>query len=212
MLPKLPILEKMYSIEGWMAFDEAELLAVTVERAILATPDAAVVEVGSYCGRSTVVLAGVARELKARPIVAIDPHEGVFGLGDERAEPTLDRLRRNLVNTGLNDFVRVLVERSHDVVWSEPIGLLFVDGLHGYDDVSADFRHFEPHIVAGGLAAFHDYGASCWPDVTRFVDELMSSNDCGCDRPGRVSPSSWLNGCASIHQTGQSSEHVLSLV
>lgn len=36
-----------------------------------------------------------------------------------------------------------------EVEWSQPIGLLFIDGLYDYASVAADFAHFE-HWVAPG--------------------------------------------------------------
>ena len=42
--------------------------------------------------------------------------------------------------------------------WNKPIHLLFIDGSHEYEDVLADFRNFYPHVIPGGIVAFHDVG------------------------------------------------------
>lgn len=173
----LPILAQMRPVEGWLEEGEADLLIAAATRALLTLPPpVALVEIGSYCGRSTVVLGGVAKALGAgAPVHAIDPHEGLFSGGDgTRAVPTLDRLRANLSRAGLADLVNIVPQRSCEVAWNDPIGLLFIDGLHDYRNVSADFYHYSRFIVREGFAAFHDY-ADYWPDVKQFVNELTDS-------------------------------------
>jgi predicted O-methyltransferase YrrM len=179
----LPILEKMRPIEGWLEDAEAELLIVALTRAIAEHPGAlAVVEIGSYCGRSTVVLGSAA--VSADPsgkvrIHAIDPHDGVVGAVDRgviRMPPTLAKFRRNICFAGLDDRVECITKRPFEVEWSQPICLLFIDGLHDYANVARDFHHFAPFVAPGGFIAFHDY-APYWPGVKAFVDELLAG---GC--------------------------------
>jgi Methyltransferase domain len=149
----LPILAQMRAVEGWLEEAEADLLIATATRALLTLPPpVALVEIGSYCGRSTVVLGGVAKALGVGgPVHAIDPHEGLFSGGDEtRPVPTLDRLRANLTAAGVAETVNVIAKRSCDVAWAEPIGLLFVDGLHDYASVAADFRHYAAFVMRDG--------------------------------------------------------------
>jgi methyltransferase family protein len=58
------------------------------------------------------------------------------------------------------------------VRWEAPVALLFIDALHDYEHVRADFEHYAPSVVASGLVAFHDYGSAC-PGVRRCVDEVL---------------------------------------
>ena len=88
--------------------------------------------------------------------------------------PTLERMLSNLVRNGLEGAVRIIPQRSCDVKWSDPIRLLFIDGLHDYQNVAADFNHFARFVVPDGLVAFHDY-ADYWPGVMRCVNELVES-------------------------------------
>src|SRR5262249_7196907 len=142
------------------------------------TPHEAVVEVGSYCGRSTVVLASVlaATESVAR-LYAIDPYEGGCGSLDDcpgPGRPTLEILRGTLTSVGLSGFVRIIAARPADVQWSEPIMFLLIDGLHDYASVARDFLTFEPYLVPGALVAFHDYSTH-YPGVKAFVDEVLGT-------------------------------------
>lgn len=176
-----PILTRMRAIEGWLDDDEAEVLAAATVRALeeLTAPHA-IVEIGSYCGRSTVVLgsAAQAHHPDAR-VYAIDPHDGLVGALDQGLQsgpPTLGRFQKNVADAGLQDVVVTIQRRSFDVAWSQPISMLFIDGLHDYANVSRDFHHFEADVAPGGYVAFHDY-AGYYPGVKTFVNELLSSAD-----------------------------------
>jgi predicted O-methyltransferase YrrM len=174
-------LSLMQSIVGWFSEAEAELLLATVTRALRElTDDCAVVEIGSYLGRSTVLLASTVRDLRPRgQVVAIDPHGGEVGIAgdlDRQGVSTYEAFCANMVAADMQDVVRTIRKRSTDTSWDQPIGLLFVDGLHDYDSVSADFGHFERWIRPGGFVAFHDYSHH-WPGVVQFVDEVRNGHD-----------------------------------
>jgi hypothetical protein len=174
-----PILNHMRRIEGWLEDAEADLLIAALVRAIATRPEApAVVEVGSYCGRATVVLASVAAAVDSSGevrIYALDPHDGILGSLDRpvRTSPSLEKFRRNISMAGLNGRVVSIVKRSSDVEWSRPVCFLLIDGLHDYASVARDFYRFESSLALGGYVAFHDY-AAYWPGVQSFVDELIA--------------------------------------
>jgi hypothetical protein len=177
-VPAWPVLRRMLPIRGWLDPPEAELLMAAAEHALVASSQpASVVEVGSYCGRSTVALGSVVAALAPGAAVhAVDPHGGLVGAVDvrlDRGPRTLEELKNNLESWGLAGVVRVVPQASFEVEWAGPIAFLLVDGLHDYANVARDFLHFEPWLVAGGLAAFHDY-TDCYPGVRQFVDELLA--------------------------------------
>ena len=167
----------MSSVEGWLEIDEATLLAEAAAESIGSTGNATVVELGSYCGRGTVVLARVARAVSSTAQVhAIDRFDGLVGavdMGLHQGPPTLDRFRANIGRAGLGPAVQQIVAAPAEASWQAPIGFLLVDALHDYESVSADFRHFEPWLHDDALVAFHDY-ADYYPGVRRFVDELVA--------------------------------------
>lgn len=174
----LAVVDAARSIEGWLSDVEADLLVAASVRAASRVPageQAAVVEIGTYCGKSTVVI-GRAFEMLGAPVTvhAVDPHANYhFG----RFADTYDIALSNIARQGLAGRVQIVRARATDVEWSRPIVLLFVDGLHDYEHVLADFRHFAPHVVPGGLIAFHDYFEHC-PGVKRCVDELLLEGAC----------------------------------
>jgi hypothetical protein len=179
LLRALPIIERMRPLRGWLHDEEADLLIAAVARALAELPEeTGVIEVGSYCGRSTTVIGSVIKLLRPSGRVhAIDPHAGEVGAaGSEirRTPPTLAEFRRNIAAAQLDDVVETIQRCSWQVAWDQPLGFVLIDGLHDYDNVKRDFSHFEPHVVAGGYVAFHDY-AGYWPDVVAYVDELLAT-------------------------------------
>jgi Methyltransferase domain/Glycosyl transferase family 2 len=175
----LPVLARMKSIEGWLDDNEADLLMSATAHALRELSLAcAVVEVGSYCGRGTVVLASVVKAVRPSVRVwSIDPHDGRLGTADRyvTVSPSLGKLKANVAAAGLADIVEIVQARSADVAWNQPIGFLLIDGLHDYANVARDFHHFAPHLVDGGYVAFHDY-AGYFPGVLVFVDELLAGD------------------------------------
>jgi predicted O-methyltransferase YrrM len=173
-----PHVEQALAIEGWLEADEAALLALAASAALEATCGKAIVELGSFCGRATVLLGGVAQAHSADARVhAIDRFDGMVGEAGGAlfdCGPTLDRFRSAIGAASLEQTVTSVVVAPAEAVWASPISLLFVDALHDYESVSRDFRHFEPWLDPMALVAFHDY-ASYYPGVRRFVDELLAS-------------------------------------
>ncbi len=137
----------------------------------------AVVEVGSYCGRGTVVLASVVKVVRpAARVWSVDLHDGKLGTADRfvAVGPSLEKLKANVVAAGVTDVVEIVRAAAPQVPWQEPIALLLIDGLHDHASVARDFSHFEPWLADGGYAAFHDY-AAYFPGVVAFVDQLLAS-------------------------------------
>jgi hypothetical protein len=179
LLLTLPVLERIRTIEGWLADAEGDLLMATVTRALTTIRDSAViVEIGSYCGKSTIAIGSAAQASDRTDIkvYAIDPHDGIVGALDQglaRVPPSLERFRRNIADAGLTCLVETVEKRSFEVEWNQSICLLFIDGLHDYANVARDFYHFEHWVASGGFVAFHDY-ADYYPGVKVFVDELLA--------------------------------------
>jgi glycosyltransferase involved in cell wall biosynthesis/predicted O-methyltransferase YrrM len=181
LLMMLPLLESVNKIEGWLADKEADLLMAVTLKACCSLPTPHhIVEIGSYQGKSTVVLGSVAKALfpDAR-IFAIDPHEGVVGATDQgiqKVPPTLEKFKRNIHVAGLAKNVVLIKDYSFLIDWQDPIVFLFIDGLHDYPNVARDFWKFSPHVVPGGYIAFHDY-ADYYPGVKALVDEILLSGN-----------------------------------
>jgi predicted O-methyltransferase YrrM len=175
----LALLRRMETIEGWLSSAEADLLAAAAARATAARPGPhTFVEVGSYCGRGTIMLAAVAAGLSPGSVVhAVDPHDrrlGVWGAAPDGVPDAAARLRSHLDAAGLADTVEYHPGYAGEAEVPGPIDLLVIDHLHDYASVAADFSRFQGQLVEGALIAFHDYGDS-FPGVVAFVDQLLAT-------------------------------------
>lgn len=129
-----------------------------------------VLEIGSYCGKSTIYLASAART-SGQLTITVDHHRGSeeHQPGWEYHDPslidpvtgvfdTLPRLRRTLTEAGLDDDVLVIVGRSRDVaaLWHTPLGMLFIDGGHTDKAAATDYESWSPHVAVRAVLAIHD--------------------------------------------------------
>jgi len=173
----LHLISNIRNIEGWLDDREADLLIAAAIQVCRSIPVAHMVEIGSYHGKSTVLLAAVLKAFApAARLHAIDPHDGLLGatdLGLIKCPPSFEKLKRNILQAGVEEYVDLIRHRSYEVQWQDPIAFLLIDGLHDYPSVARDFWHFADSLSTGGYAGFHDY-ADYYPGVKVFVDELLS--------------------------------------
>ncbi|MFD4608511.1 class I SAM-dependent methyltransferase [Streptomyces sp. NPDC058451] len=166
--PGPPILAAFEAAKGFMPTDEGlALYAAAVTAGRLGLP---LLEVGTYCGRSTILLADAARRAGVTALT-VDHHRGSEEQqpGWEYHDPetvdpeiglmdTLPTFRRTLHRAGLEDHVVALVGRSPQIaaLWNTPLGLVFVDGGHTDEHAGADYEGWAPHLAEGGLLVIHD--------------------------------------------------------
>ena len=140
-----PVKQLIKDVPGWLSDEEGEAL---YELARACTGRGAIVEIGSWKGKSTICLGLGSRAGSGVPIFAVDPH----------ADYRHGEFKDNIERAGIADLVRPLKGLSQDVVdgFDEAIELLFVDGSHEEGDVRDDFEQWVPKVVEGGVVAFHD--------------------------------------------------------
>ena len=146
-------------ITGWLTDEQARVLW---ERAGALRAPATVVEIGSYHGRSTIVLARAAAEGVA--FVAIDPHAGndrgpqeIHGT-DAEGETDHRTFLANLDRSGVTTAVRHVRLPSQDALREVPgeVDLLFVDGAHRYAPARDDIANLGRRVAPGGTMLVHD--------------------------------------------------------
>jgi len=155
---------------GFMPPDEGDALHEAALAAGAAVPGLPFLEVGSYCGRSTVWLGGAARAAGS-VLFAVDHHRGSeenqagwehhdTSVVDPRTGKmdTLPRFRDTIHDAGLEDVVFAVVGQSAAVAahWASPLALLFIDGGHGHEPARLDYEGWTPHVALGGTLAIHD--------------------------------------------------------
>lgn len=137
-------------IPGWLTPDQARLLWDEARRL---QPGARVLEIGSYQGRSTVVLAAALADSGGQ-VVAVDPFVDDWKYG---SPVTRSRFEEHLARAGVAAGVRLVADYSTAVrpTWTEPLDLLFVDGKHDVLTVLDDLK-FAAHVRQGGRLLVHD--------------------------------------------------------
>jgi SAM-dependent methyltransferase len=153
------VLQSVADVEGWMSDDQARRL---FDAAASTRRGEQIVEIGSFRGRSTIVLASAAPE--GVRVVAIDPHAGndrgpeeIAGFESE-ARDDCDVFLRNLADTGVSDrvtHVRAVSDAAHPAVVGD-IAVLYVDGAHRYAPARTDIRTWGRRVAPGGTMMIHD--------------------------------------------------------
>ncbi|GAA2387866.1 class I SAM-dependent methyltransferase [Streptomyces glaucosporus] len=168
--PSPEVVAAFEAAKGFMPADEGmALYAAAREAARLGLP---LLEIGTYCGRSTILLADAARRADGDvTVLTVDHHRGSEEQqpGWEYHDPelvdpevglmdTLPAFRRTLHAAGLEDRVVALVGRSPRIasLWGGRLGLVFVDGGHTDEHARADYEGWAPHLAEGGLLVIHD--------------------------------------------------------
>ena len=152
-------LDAVAAVDGWMTEAQARRLW---DRAVDLRPGDQIVEIGSFRGRSTVILASAAPI--GVDVVAIDPHAGndrgpqeISGYEDEAAADH-DVFHDNLRAAGVDERVRHVRSFSHDALGSitGDVELLYIDGAHRYAPALADIRVWGSRLAPGGTMLIHD--------------------------------------------------------
>jgi predicted O-methyltransferase YrrM len=152
---------------GFMPADEGRTLYDTAVRYL---GDGIGVEIGTYCGKSTLMLGAAAQETGG-VVYTVDHHHG-----SEEHQPgweyhdttmvdpvtgrfdTLPTMRHTLDAADLDDHVVAVVGRSPVVArgWRTPLRVLFIDGGHTEEAAQRDFEGWAKWVEPGGALIIHD--------------------------------------------------------
>jgi len=181
------------SLKGFMPRDEGLALHEHARDQGRRRPGATWLEVGAWCGKSTVYLGAAALECGA-VLFSLDHHHGSEEnqAGWEHFDPelvdaadgrlnTLPTWQRTIADARLEACVVGLVGESATVAahFSEPLDLLFIDGGHGLDVAWADYRGWTPKVAAGGLLMIHDVFADPAEGGRPPYEIYLASRDAG---------------------------------
>ena len=154
-------------VKGFLAADEAQALYNT---ALTLSAKAPVLEIGSYCGKSTVYI-GTACKKAGGVLYALDHHRGSeeHQLGEEYHDPdlydagteqmdTFREFRKNMRAANLEDTVIPIVASSRLAArgWHTPLSMVFIDGGHSMEAAMTDYQSWASHIMPRGVLAIHD--------------------------------------------------------
>ena len=143
------------AVDGWLSEAQGRALFAA---AAGASGRGAIVEIGSWKGRSTIWLGHGARHANTR-VFAVDPHRGS---AEDRGAQTLEPFKANLQRAGLSGVVHPLVMTSIEALQAiqGPVELLFVDGDHSVAGARRDAEAWLPRLMPTGTVMFHDVATS----------------------------------------------------
>ena len=157
----------MIDVKGFLSDKEAKKLQ---ELFLNVHHLGSVLEIGTYCGKSTLNFALIAKKIGGL-IYTVDHHTGSeeHQLGEEyhdedlydrRLEKfnTLPEFLKNLKSTNLGKYIIPILSKSSEAskTFSETISLLFIDGGHSHEAALSDYNSWKEKICSGGLLVIHD--------------------------------------------------------
>jgi predicted O-methyltransferase YrrM len=154
-----PALASVTDVQGWMTDAQARRLWDGARRV---APGGQIVEIGSFRGRSTIILAKAAAATVA--VTAIDPHGG-GDRGPNEIRPDAGRgdvdhetFHANLRDAGVDERVRHVRRASAEALGeiSGEVDLLYIDGAHRYRFAKPDIEQWGARVRPGGSMLIHD--------------------------------------------------------
>lgn len=169
-------------ISGHLSPKEVRFLSVLP----FVTGDGEILEIGSFKGKSTVVLAKSAVVAGREKIHACDP----LNLPCETDPGMVNNhnlagiFKDNIEKNQVTDIVELHQQKSFDLAddWNQPLRILWIDGDHTYVGAMKDFDLFIPHLQPGGIVALHDVLHDHPGPARVFLERMLASDifgDCG---------------------------------
>jgi len=165
--------ELMKNIPGKLYLTEPSLLWYFGKKC---TGKGAILEIGSWKGKSTMLLARGSMKNSNSKVYAVDTFEGTKENSMKKID-TFEDFKENIKKANVENLVIPLVGFSSDICkkFKEPIEILFIDGDHSYEGVLGDIDNWAPKIISGGWILFHDTSSK---SVMKAVNQkIISSMD-----------------------------------
>lgn len=140
------------------------------------TKELNMIEIGSYLGESTIMFAE-----HFNSVVSIDPFIEDYDLNDATCyhaplNKVFEQFKKNISNVSNIHHIRETSDDAIDKLPNEKYFLVYIDGLHTYDQVKKDIENYKKLIPKGGFICGHDYSTN-WQGVKDAIDEAFVSPD-----------------------------------
>lgn len=174
------LLKEVETVEGYLAPNEMRFLAL-----MAAYPTAAgeVLEIGSFKGKSTIILAKSAALAGDAKINAVDPLTAPAETDPDLRgdESSLEDFQNNIKTHEVADKIEFYQTFSHELAktWNKPLRLLWIDGDHTYKGTKLDFEGFAAHLSDGAIVAIHDVLHEFDGGIRVFMENILLSPNFG---------------------------------
>lgn len=172
------LLVQAEQIEGFLSPREMKFLCLL---GAVRTSTGEILEIGSFKGRSTMILARASVLAGDVSISAVDPMSAPSETDPDLQgeESSYEDFRRNLAAHEVEDRVHLHRMFSFELAksWKTPLRLLWIDGDHTYAGTRADFEGFAPHLSDGAIVAIHDVLHEFEGGIRVFIENVLLSPD-----------------------------------
>jgi predicted O-methyltransferase YrrM len=174
------LLTEIETVEGFLSPNEIRFLTL-----LAAVPTAAgeILEIGSFKGKSTVILAKSAALTDNAIVHAVDPM-----IAPSETDPDLKGdassfpdFQKNIEKTGVADKIQFHQTFSYELAktWDKPLRLLWIDGDHTYQGTKLDLDGFADHLADGAIVAIHDVLHEFDGGIRVFMEDILLSPNFG---------------------------------
>ncbi len=170
------LLQEAETVEGFLSHHEMRFLALL---AACPTANGDVLEIGSFKGKSTVILAKAAQLAGDAKIYAVDPLTAPSETDPDLRgdDSSLKDFKSNIERCKVADAIEFHQTFSYKLAetWTRPLRFLWIDGDHTYKGTKLDFDGFAPHLADGAMVAIHDVLHAFDGGVRVFMEDILLS-------------------------------------
>lgn len=166
---------EIQNIEGFLTPREIKCLFTL---AYFPTAEGDILEIGSFKGKSTVLLAKASKYgNSSSKIIAVDPLTSPSPTDPDLkgAESGAEDFYANLQSADVSDSVEFHQTFSYKLAesWARPLRFLWIDGDHTYEGARKDFDLFSPYLTDGAMIAFHDVLHGYDGPLRVFIEQIL---------------------------------------
>lgn len=174
------LLKEIETVEGYLSPIEIRFLALM---GACPTSTGEILEIGTFKGKSTIILAKSAALGDGAIVNAVDPMTAPSETDPDLhgAASSLGDFNRNIAAHGVESSIRFYQTYSYELAktWNTPLRLLWIDGDHTYAGTKLDFEGFAAHLADKAIVAMHDVLHEFEGGARVFAEEILRSPNFG---------------------------------
>ncbi len=174
------LLKEIETVEGYLSPNEIRFLALL---AAYPTADGEILEIGSFKGKSTIILAKSAALIGNETVHAVDPMIAPSETDPDLrgADSSFPDFQKNIENHKVSENIEFHQKFSYELAhnWNKPLRFLWIDGDHTYQGTKLDLDGFAAHLSDGAIVAIHDVLHEFEGGIRVFMEDILLSPNFG---------------------------------